>query len=143
MNYLTIIVDFCRNDPTLPLALVISSLVYSIVQYRRSPWRKVPPGPKGWPIIGNALELGESRLWLKFKRWREVYGMSPTTRGCSPFGDRHLLPALNCLQAMSSTSMSQDNPSSFSTPPKRHQTSSSGMRETIRVDPATSLARRS
>jgi len=36
------------------------------VRYIRSPWRSVPPGPKGFPILGHALQLRD-KSWL-FKR---------------------------------------------------------------------------
>jgi hypothetical protein len=32
-------------------------------QYARSPWRRVPPGPKGLPILGNALQLMD-KSWM-------------------------------------------------------------------------------
>ncbi|KAI9443652.1 cytochrome P450 [Lactarius indigo] len=38
-----------------------------------SPYRKLPPGPRGYPIIGNVLEL-RSKQWLKFTEWRKQYG---------------------------------------------------------------------
>lgn len=69
-----IVVDFVRQNLSVSLTLVVGFSVYSLVQYHRSPWRKVPPGPKGWPLIGNALDLGGSHLWLKFTEWRETYG---------------------------------------------------------------------
>jgi hypothetical protein len=37
--------------------------VILLVRYLRSPWRRVPPGPRGLPIIGNALEL-RNKAWL-------------------------------------------------------------------------------
>ena len=34
-----------------------------------------PPGPKPWPIIGNALELPTSAPWVSYAKWGKVYGM--------------------------------------------------------------------
>lgn len=33
-----------------------------------------PPGPRGWPIIGNALNLPSSKYWLTYDRWAKKYG---------------------------------------------------------------------
>ena len=33
-----------------------------------------PPGPKGLPLIGNALDLPRSYAWLKAIEWRKTYG---------------------------------------------------------------------
>lgn len=33
------------------------------VRYARSPWRSVPPGPRGLPILGNALQLRD-KTWM-------------------------------------------------------------------------------
>ncbi|EIM83701.1 cytochrome P450 [Stereum hirsutum FP-91666 SS1] len=69
-----IFVDFARQNPALLLTLLVSFSVYSLVHHYRSPLRKVPPGPRGWPLIGNALDLGGPQLWLKLTEWRETYG---------------------------------------------------------------------
>ncbi|KAH9170547.1 cytochrome P450 [Lactarius sanguifluus] len=45
------------------LAVVLGLALIIIVRYFRSPWRRVPPGPRGLPLIGNALELRD-KLWL-------------------------------------------------------------------------------
>lgn len=45
------------NVAVLCLALIL------LVRYLRSPWRRVPPGPRGLPIIGNALEA-RNKAWL-------------------------------------------------------------------------------
>lgn len=73
-----------RNNPTI-ISLLMGFLAYSAVKYHRSPWRRVPPGPKGLPLLGNALEWNGSMFWLKLTRWREVYGTSLiTSRLSSP-----------------------------------------------------------
>ncbi|GBE86444.1 cytochrome P450 [Sparassis crispa] len=32
-----------------------------------------PPGPKEWPVIGNALDMPISHHWLTFGRWADTY----------------------------------------------------------------------
>ena len=44
-----------------------------VVYYFRSPWRKLPPGPRGFPIIGNALQVMDM-TWLISKDCKERFG---------------------------------------------------------------------
>ncbi|KAH9040500.1 cytochrome P450 [Lactarius pseudohatsudake] len=45
------------------LAVVLGIALILVVRYSRSPWRRVPPGPRGLPLIGNVLELRD-KVWL-------------------------------------------------------------------------------
>jgi len=44
-----------------------------VVYYSRSPWRKLPPSPRGLPIIGNALQVMDM-TWLISKDCKERFG---------------------------------------------------------------------
>ncbi|TFY60461.1 hypothetical protein EVG20_g7406 [Dentipellis fragilis] len=52
------------------ICLFLAFVVRGSVQRRRG----YPPGPLGWPIIGNALQLPSRKHWLKFDEWSKKYG---------------------------------------------------------------------
>ncbi|KAI0351255.1 cytochrome P450 [Trametes cingulata] len=59
------------------LALIVRGF---LVRRRRGP---LPPGPSGWPIIGNVLDVPPSHHWKTFALWGTRYGdlMSLTLLG--------------------------------------------------------------
>ncbi|KAH9081428.1 cytochrome P450 [Lactarius deliciosus] len=54
------------------LVVVLGLALIIVVRYFRSPWRRVPPGPRGLPLIGNALEL-QDKLWLFHRDCKQKY----------------------------------------------------------------------
>ncbi|KAF7344988.1 Cytochrome P450 [Mycena venus] len=54
--------------------------------YARRKNRRLPPGPKGYPVIGNVFDMPASQSWKTFAKWGERYGgiMSITLLG-QPF----------------------------------------------------------
>jgi hypothetical protein len=40
-----------------------------------------PPGPRGWPLIGNVLDMPRIQPWLTFTEWGQKYGE------CLPFSN--------------------------------------------------------
>jgi hypothetical protein len=58
-----------------PFGFILCLVVILVAQYVTSPWRKVPPGPKGLPILGNALQL-KDKQWMFEKDCKRKFRMS-------------------------------------------------------------------
>jgi len=53
--------------------VALLALVYSLWR-RRTPGLPLPPGPRGLPVLGNALQIPKERPWLVYAEWAKTYG---------------------------------------------------------------------
>ena len=55
------------------LLLCFSGVVYT---RRKKATCPLPPGPKGLPLIGNVLDIPQSREWITYEKWGKELGSS-------------------------------------------------------------------
>ena len=53
-------------------AIMLTSILVALVSSGRR--RHLPPGPRGWPIIGNLLDMPRELEWLTYRAWGKKYG---------------------------------------------------------------------
>uniref|UniRef100_A0A0W0F702 Cytochrome p450 n=1 Tax=Moniliophthora roreri TaxID=221103 RepID=A0A0W0F702_MONRR len=57
---------------TLAHVLVLVCAWHIYLKFKRP--RNLPPGPKGYPIVGNLFQLNVNRPWHSLVEWKKTYG---------------------------------------------------------------------
>ncbi len=69
---------FDMNSPKIPLAAVDCVVVVIVFQWLRFLRSRrdmnAPPGPKGYPIIGNVFDMMVPEIWVVAQEWGRKYG---------------------------------------------------------------------
>lgn len=57
------------------LAVIATAIAFAVVRRRLgSKRRSYPPGPKGYPIIGNAFDIPEHPVWEGLAKMAQEHG---------------------------------------------------------------------
>ncbi|KAF9468660.1 cytochrome P450 [Collybia nuda] len=61
---------------TILVGTVITLILWSHVSKKRSGLGRLPlpPGPKGYPLVGSFFDMPRERPWLEYDKWGKVYG---------------------------------------------------------------------
>ncbi|KIK54564.1 hypothetical protein GYMLUDRAFT_902959 [Collybiopsis luxurians FD-317 M1] len=56
------------------LTFTVAGVALLFLLGRRAQHLPLPPGPRGFPLIGNALSIPVERSWLTYFEWTKVFG---------------------------------------------------------------------
>ncbi|KAF9458364.1 cytochrome P450 [Collybia nuda] len=56
------------------LCIISAAFPFLFRAFRKRPGLSPPPGPKGYPIIGNIFDMPRGFVWLEYDKWFKLYG---------------------------------------------------------------------
>jgi hypothetical protein len=71
---------------------ILATLFFIVILYRQLNKGRdgnpnglpLPPGPKGYPLIGNLFDMPLDKPWAVYDEWRKTYGKTSIINGLSP-----------------------------------------------------------
>ncbi|KAJ7437432.1 cytochrome P450 [Mycena galericulata] len=68
-------IDYFTARPNLALAAITLAVLFirhvrNVVQFQS----KLPPGPRGYPVVGNLFNISATKPWTTFTEWQHIYG---------------------------------------------------------------------
>ena len=57
-----------------------------------------PPGPTGWPLVGNISDMPHAKRWLTFAEWGKKYGECLSL--CQYYASRRILGAISHIEVL-------------------------------------------
>lgn len=100
---------------TLGLALLVVVLI--VKRLTRSRRSRLPPGPKGVPILGNIFDMPKGHEWLTYMKWSREYGKLnvPSVQATNSCASQTLIYSTSIsLEHLSSSSIRPKTLSSYS-----------------------------
>ena len=64
------------SETVIALLALLSSFFSLFFRKHPRRRRRLPPGPKPWPLLGNVTDLRPNELWLLATDWAKRYGPS-------------------------------------------------------------------
>lgn len=65
-------ITFSQSSLDIVLSVLAVFLVWKV--FNRKGELPLPPGPQGYPLIGNFLEFPTTQHWVTFAKWGETWG---------------------------------------------------------------------
>ena len=76
MKTIAPILEAVNDHPYISLVSAVLGCA-TLVRLARRRRSNLPPGPKGYPVVGNLFDLPPAHVWEKFGEFGEKYGALP------------------------------------------------------------------